>query len=266
MNSLSDFQKNFQTSQSKIQYVFCDIDDTITTDGKLPAHSYEALWRLHNNGIHVIPVTGRPAGWCEMIARFWPVSGIIGENGAFYFRHINGKMERRYMISDEEIKKNRKKLDKIAEEIIKKVKGSAVSSDQFCRIFDLAIDFCEDVRPLPKAKVNQIVEIFKEHKAEAKVSSIHVNGWFGNYDKLSMCKEFMKREFKVNVSKDNNLCAFVGDSPNDEPMFEFFKNSFAVQNIKEFVETLSHKPAYICPSQGADGFVEFANTILLTNE
>src|SRR5690606_41840892 len=139
-----------------------------------------------------------------------------------------------------EIIKNRKKLDKISKEIIKKVKGSAVSSDQFCRVFDLAIDFCEDVKPLSSKKVDQIVDIFKKHKAQAKVSSIHVNGWFGKYDKLTMCKQFMKKEFKINIAKENEMCAFIGDSQNDEPMFELFETSFAVQNISEFIDTLSH--------------------------
>src|SRR5690606_16638017 len=141
-----------------------------------------------------------------------------------------------------EIIKNRKKLDKISKEIIKKVKGSAVSSDQFCRVFDLAIDFCEDVKPLSSKKVDQIVDIFKKHKAQAKVSSIHVNGWFGKYDKLSMCKVFMKKEFKIDITKQNESCAFIGDSPNDEPMFGFFQNSFAVSNITKFLDQLTHKP------------------------
>ncbi|MES2768794.1 MAG: HAD-IIB family hydrolase [Bdellovibrionota bacterium] len=258
MQSLEQFTK----SETQIQYVFCDIDDTITEHGKLPANSYKALWDLKEKGIHVIPVTGRPAGWCEMIARFWPVSGVIGENGALYYRYVGGKMKRHYMLKEKDIQKNRKKLDKLSKEILKKVKGSAISSDQFCRIFDLAVDFCEDVKPLPKKKVDQIVEIFEKHKAQAKVSSIHVNGWFGKYDKLSMCKVFMKKEFKFDILKQNKLCAFIGDSPNDEPMFHFFVNSFAVHNITNFLDSLKHKPAFVTPSNGASGFVEFAEKIL----
>lgn len=258
MKSLSQFNQ-----ANQLQFLFCDIDDTITEHGKLPANSYEALWNLQRHGIHVVPVTGRPAGWCEMIARFWPVSGVIGENGALYYRYVDGKMKRHYMVKENEIIKNRKKLDKIAKEILKKVKGSAISSDQFCRIFDLAIDFCEDVKPLSQKKIDQIVEIFKKHKAQAKVSSIHVNGWFGKYDKLSMCKTFMKREFKIDISKQNNICAFIGDSPNDEPMFSFFHNSFAVQNIMSFIDQLTYKPAYVTSSAGANGFVELSQKIIM---
>lgn len=53
---------------TKIKYVLCDIDDTITTNGKLTAGSYSAMWKLHDAGIHVIPVTGRPAGWCDLLS------------------------------------------------------------------------------------------------------------------------------------------------------------------------------------------------------
>lgn len=261
MRSLNDFKNK------KIKFVFCDIDDTLTHDGKLPAASYAALWDLHNKGLHVIPVTGRPAGWCEMIARFWPVSGVVGENGAFYFRykeiqHKERKMHRHYSISDTAIKKNRKKLDKISKEILKKVKGSAVASDQFARIFDLAIDFCEDVKPLKEQDIQSIVNIFKKNGATAKVSSIHVNGWFGQYDKLKMCKTFLKKEFQIDITKDNELCCFIGDSPNDEPMFAFFKNSFGVANIKKFENSLKHCPEFITPSPGAEGFVEFSRALL----
>jgi HAD superfamily hydrolase (TIGR01484 family) len=258
MKSLEQFKP-----RQAIQFVFCDIDDTITEHGKLPANSYQALWDLQDQGVHVIPVTGRPAGWCEMIARFWPVSGVIGENGALYYRYVGGKMKRHYLLKDSQIQKNRKKLDTVGKEILKKVKGSAISSDQFCRIFDLAVDFCEDVKPLPQKKVDQIVQIFKKNKATAKVSSIHVNGWFGDYDKLSMCKVFMQKEFKVNIDHANKVCAFIGDSPNDEPMFEFFENSFAVNNITKFLKDLKHRPEFVTSSNGAQGFVEFAQKIIL---
>lgn len=256
MKQLKDF------SNSKIQFVFTDIDDTLTLHGKLPENSYNAIWQLSRAGFMVIPVTGRPAGWCEMIARFWPVAGVIGENGGLYYRYTNKKMKRSYAVSQTHILKNRKKLDKISKEILKKVRGSAIASDQFCRIFDLAIDFCEDVKPLSKKKVDQIVEIFTKHKASVKVSSIHVNGWFGKYDKLKMCGLFMKKEFGIDIFKDNTSCVFIGDSPNDEPMFRFFENSFAVQNIINFLDQIQYPPQFVTPSAGADGFTEFADQLL----
>lgn len=256
MKPVNEFPKQ------KIKFLFTDIDDTITDNGMLKAEAYAALWRLHDAGIGVIPVTGRPAGWCEMIARFWPVQGVIGENGGLYFRYDNKKMHRHFFVSEEARQENQKKLKKIEKEILSNVPGAAIASDQFCRVLDLAVDFAEDVEPLPKTEVQHIVQIFEKHGAIAKVSSIHVNGWFGDYDKLTMCKEFCKRELSIDLTERNHEFAFSGDSPNDEPMFSFFKNSFAVANISKFIAELKFKPAYVAQKEGGEGFVEIANALL----
>lgn len=255
MKTLSEFNQ-------KIKFLLTDIDDTLTDEGLLGSEAYEALWKLHENGIHVIPVTGRPAGWCEMIVRVWPVAGVIGENGGFYFRYANKKMIRNFVFDTKTQNENRKKLDVIQAEVLKSVPGSALASDQFCRLMDLAIDFCEDVPALPSDEVDKIVSIFKKHGAQAKVSSIHVNGWFGKYDKLSKSLEFLKTEFGINPEEAKKVCAFSGDSPNDEPMFEYFPNAFAVANIKNFINKIEHKPKFVANKNGGQGFVEIANSIL----
>lgn len=243
-------------------FVLTDIDDTITDEGQLHANAYEALWKLKNAGIKVIPVTGRPAGWCEMIARFWPVDGIIGENGGFYFRYHEKKMRRSFFANESEIHVNRKKLDQIQKEVLAKVPGSAVASDQFCRLLDLAIDFCEDVPALPETEIQKIVDIFQQHGAQAKVSSIHVNGWFGSYNKVTMIQKFLKDEFQLSEKTIKEKCLFSGDSPNDEPMFEFFPNSVGVANIQNFKSKLKHLPSYVTKNAGGEGFAEMVEHIL----
>lgn len=251
-----------QFANSKISFVFTDIDDTLTDEGLLGPEAYQALWDLYKRQIHVIPVTGRPAGWCELIARQWPVSGVVGENGGFYFRYHQKEMRRHYFIPHAQQEENRRKLEQIREKVLREVPGCAIASDQFCRQLDLAVDFCEDVPPLPPEAVKKIVSIFEAHGAQAKVSSIHVNGWFGTYDKLTMCKTILQKEFGVDLaSAQENVC-FVGDSPNDEPMFQFFANSFAVKNVEKFLADLQHKPAYIANHRGGAGFAEIAARIL----
>jgi HAD superfamily hydrolase (TIGR01484 family) len=245
-----------------LRFVFTDIDDTLTENGRLTASAYQALWRLHESGIAVVPVTGRPAGWCELIARQWPVAGVIGENGGFYFRYNNRTMNRHYFFAATTRNDNQRRLDKIRAEILSSVPGCRLASDQFCRQLDLAIDYCEDVEPLPPVEVEKIVSIFKKHGAQAKVSSIHVNGWFGEYDKLKMCQIFCEREFQVDATVMNATSAFVGDSPNDEPMFEFFENAFAVANVQKFVKSMQHLPKYVSGQNGGDGFAEIAERIL----
>lgn len=245
-----------------IKYVFTDIDDTLTTDGKLPFNSYKSLWDLSEAGITVVPVTGRPAGWCEMIARLWPVHGVIGENGAFYFSYQNQQMKREFFVPEEQLQHSQSQLEAIKKQVLTDVPGSAVASDQFCRLADLAIDFCEDVPALPKKQVDKIVEIFKTHGAQAKISSIHVNGWFGDFNKLKMCQRYCLNEFGFSLDENLSKCAFIGDSPNDEPMWEFFTNGFAVANIKSFVGELNSKPTFVTNNNGANGFEEFASNLL----
>lgn len=247
-----------------LQVLMTDIDDTLTNDGELRAEAYEALWRLKENGIQVVPVTGRPAGWCEMIARFWPVAGVVGENGGFYFRYdaVQKKMIRSFSEPENLIARHRAKLDMIRDEVLREVPGSAVASDQFCRLLDLAIDFCEDVPPLPTSQILRIKEIFEKHGAIAKISSIHVNGWFGQYDKLSKSLEFLRQELRLSESETREVCGFVGDSPNDEPMWSYFKHSFAVANIQNYLGQLRSPPRYILPSPGGEGFVELANRLI----
>jgi HAD superfamily hydrolase (TIGR01484 family) len=246
------------------QYFFTDIDDTMTDEGRLHAEAYDSLWKLHESSIRVVPVTGRPAGWCEMIARLWPVDGVIGENGAFYFRYREKRMHRHFVVDEATRLKNRATLDQvIGPEILKAVPGCAVASDQFTRLMDLAIDFCEDVAPLPPASVQKILDVFKKHGATAKISSIHVNGWFGSYDKLSTCREFLRLEFG---EQDLAKGCFAGDSPNDEPMFMSFPLSFAVSNIQRFEKDLTHKPTHVARRPGGTGFSDIVKRILDTKQ
>lgn len=254
--------KSLTAFASKIQFLLTDIDDTLTDEGQLHADAYAALWRLHQRGVHVIPVTGRPAGWCEMIARVWPVSGVVGENGGFYFRYHDKKMHRHFFFDESTQKNNREKLKLIEADVLREVPGSALASDQFCRLMDLAIDFCEDVPALPAEDVQKIVAIFNRHGAVAKVSSIHVNGWFGKYDKLTMALRFLQNEFQVGAEESKKICAFSGDSPNDEPMFAYFPHSFAVANIQNFLDQIKSPPTYVATARGGAGFVQIADTIL----
>lgn len=256
--------KNLNLFSSPIKFLLTDIDDTLTDEGLLHSAAYDALWMLHKKGVQIIPVTGRPAGWCEMIARVWPVAGVIGENGGFYFRYHNKKMIRHFYFDNQTQAENRRKLDIIQKEVLQKVPGCDIASDQFCRLMDLAVDFCEDVVPLPKSSVQAIVDIFTHHGAQAKVSSIHVNGWFGDYNKLSMSLLFLKQEFNVSAEDALKLCAFSGDSPNDEPMFAHFPHSFAVANIQNFINEITAKPAYVASKRGGDGFAQIAQQILLS--
>lgn len=247
-----------------ISVLFADIDDTLTVDGRLPACAYDALERLTDAGIAVAPITGRPAGWCDMIARMWPVTGVVGENGAFYFAYDAAarRMRRSFAIDAAQRAADREKLSRIRDRILAEVPGSAVSADQLYREADLAIDFCEDVPALPLADVDRIKGIFEEEGAVAKVSSIHVNGWYGAYDKLTTTRRFAAEVLGVDLDRDRDRIVFVGDSPNDAPMFGFFPNACGVANVLHFRGRIEAEPAYVTVREGGYGFVEVADRIL----
>jgi len=254
------------TSQNRsgIRYVLTDIDDTLTTHGRLPAAAYAALERLEAAGFKVIPITGRPAGWCDLIARFWPVDAIIGENGALYMRYDRTakKMRRRFFQTEAERATARAKLTALGEAILREVPGTALASDQQYRECDLAVDFCEDVAPLPQASIEKIVALFEAAGATAKVSSIHVNGWFGHWDKLSMTRVLFEECYGLNLDDVRDQVVFAGDSPNDAPMFGYFPYSMGVANVRPFLDRIAAKPAFIAEGEGGAGFVELADALI----
>jgi HAD superfamily hydrolase (TIGR01484 family) len=244
--------------------VFSDIDDTLTTDGQLTPPAYAALDDLRRAGLRVILITGRPAGWCDHIARMWPVDAVIGENGAFYYWHDHAahKLKYRHLLDGVERAANSAKLAAVRDTILREVPGCAVASDQFCRLYDLAIDFCEDVPPLPTSEVDRIVALMELVGMSAKVSSIHVNGWFGHYDKLSMAHLLMRERYGLELAQEREHCMFVGDSPNDAPMFAYLPHTVGVANVMAFADRMDALPAYVTPSRGGAGFAELARTLL----
>ena len=261
MDNISAMSKQ-QLNEVKI--ILTDIDDTLTTEGRLKSNAYSALENLSNSGFIVIPVTGRCAGWCDHIARMWPVNGVVGENGAFFFSydHQSKKMQQTYCQTPKERKENHLALHEIKKTILKNVSGSALASDQDYRHTDLAIDFAEDVAPLSSNKIKEIVTIAENAGAIAKVSSIHVNCWIGSHNKLSTSLTTLEQVFGVSNSNIQNEVLFIGDSPNDSMMFDYFNKSVGVANVMDFIKELDKPPKYITLNHSGEGFVELADSLL----
>ena len=261
MDNISTMSKQ-QLNEVKI--ILTDIDDTLTTDGRLKSNAYSALENLSNSGFIVIPVTGRCAGWCDHIARMWPVNGVVGENGAFFFSydHQSKKMQQTYCQTPKERKENHLALHEIKKTILKNVSGSALASDQDYRHTDLAIDFAEDLARLSSNKIKEIVTIAENAGAIAKVSSIHVNCWIGSHNKLSTSLTTLEQAFGVSNSNIQNEVLFIGDSPNDSMMFDYFNKSVGVANVMDFIKELDKPPKYITLNHSGEGFVELADSLL----
>ena len=261
MDNISTMSKQ-QLNEVKI--ILTDIDDTLTTEGRLKSNAYTALENLSNSGFIVIPVTGRCAGWCDHIARMWPVNGVVGENGAFFFsyNHQSKKMQQTYCQTPKERKENHLALHEIKKTILENVSGSALASDQDYRHTDLAIDFAEDVATLSSNKIKEIVTIAENAGAIAKVSSIHVNCWIGSHNKLSTSLTTLEQVFGVSNSNIQKEVLFIGDSPNDSMMFDYFNKSVGVANVMDFIKELDKPPKYITLNHSGKGFVELADSLL----
>ena len=245
-----------------VRALLFDIDDTLTTAGKLTAAAYAALERWHAAGKRAVAVTGRPAGWCDHIARMWPVDAVVGENGALYFAFADGRVHKHFRDSPDVRASNRARLIEIGNRIVAAVPGCAVAADQPYRETDLAIDYCEDVHPLPLDAAERIAALMREAGMNAKLSSIHVNGWFGDYDKLSMTRQLFHDRFAMDLDSDRSALVYVGDSPNDAPMFDFFPNSVGVANIRRFA--IATPPKYVTGESSGAGFVELVEHLLRT--
>ena len=240
-----------------VRYILHDIDDTITNNGKLLPESYAALWKLSRAGFKVIPVTGRPAGWCDLILREWPVDAVIGENGAFV-DYFEGSSKNRFFHPAVPRQRLSERLEEIKQACLHEVPGCRVSQDQSYRVCDLAIDFNEDVH-LGLQAAEKIRTIAERFGAVAKVSSIHVNIWFGDYTKVGMAELFLRQLMGEQHPDDKVI--FFGDSPNDEPMFARFPLTVGVANIQPFADTLAHLPAYVTKGEGGIGFAEAAEIL-----
>jgi HAD superfamily hydrolase (TIGR01484 family) len=251
-------------ARRRVRVVLCDIDDTLTTDGHLTASAYAAIEALARAGFAVVPVTGRPAGWCDLIARLWPVAGVVGENGAFYFHYARAerRVVRRYWQDAEERRRARARLDALALRLLEAVPGAGIASDQAYRETDLAIDWREDVAALPPEAVSRLIELARAEGATVKLSSIHINIWFGEFDKLRMTRRLLREVFDADPDVEPGAFVFVGDSPNDAPMFGFFPNAIGVANVLDFRGRIESEPTYVTQARGGDGFAEVGRALL----
>nr|WP_314257424.1 HAD-IIB family hydrolase [uncultured Devosia sp.] len=238
-----------------IRYVLTDIDDTLTTDGKLLPETYQALWDLKAAGIAVITVTGGSAGWCEHITRAWPVAAAIGESGAFVMRARGNRVDVEYW-EDEAIQVERQAAHLAAVTPLLRDRFQ-FAHDQRFRLADVAVDIVGQDRP----EVDELAADIRAIGGTVAISSVHINTWIGAYDKRTMSQRLLRRLGLCEEELSEQVC-FVGDSRNDAPMFSHFPKSFGVANILPILDDLPHRPRWISKAVAGRGFVDIARAIL----
>lgn len=250
---------------SPLTLLLTDVDDTLTTAGRLSAETYNALCQLADAGVSVVPITGGCAGWCDMMLRTWPVAAVVGEGGAFYgLRSANGSVEWHFWDSAEQ-----HRLDQAA--ILQTLKAMplsfdvALAKDQSLRWVDVALDYRQDAH-LTDAQADQLCTAFIDAGYQAKRSSIHINIWRGDFNKAAMAKRLLRDVFGFDDAMAQKQVLFIGDAPNDEPMFEAFPNSIGVANIVPHLKDMAHQPKQLTQGNAGKGFVEMASAWLNTLE
>ncbi|MBW9054504.1 HAD family hydrolase [Rhizobium mesosinicum] len=242
-----------------VRYLFTDIDDTLTTEGRLLPETYQVLWDLNDAGIAVIPVTGGSAGWCEHIVRAWPVKAVIGESGAYAVFQRGRNVIFDYWEGEAvQSERQRRHLKTVANIIAREGLPFQIAHDQIFRLADVAID----IVGRPPAEVDRLAACLRALGATVAISSIHINTWIGNYDKRAMSERLLIQEFGIGVEAVPQLAAFVGDSRNDAPMFGYIANSFGVNNILSILPQLPHAPRWISSRPAGLGFADIGTTIL----
>ena len=258
--------------------ILTDIDDTLTTDGAITPDALQALAALKAAGLHVIPITGRPVGWSEPFAQAWPVDAIVAENGAVALLPAienNGQIGTKCLpIKREQLSKiyqqdattrreNYVRMQEVLAQIERTVPGALRATDSNGRETDIAIDHSEFTQ-LPQAAIEQCVALMRAAGMTATVSSIHINGWFGAHNKLEGARWIVRELFGRDLDTEMDSWVYVGDSTNDQVMFEHFPHSVGVANIARFVPQLTHLPRFVTQGERGAGFAELAQVILST--
>ncbi len=243
-----------------IKFILTDIDGTLTgPEGRIAPEIYSMFLKLREAGYKIIPVTGRTAGWASVAITDWPVDAIIVESGSVVYYLENGS---RKEFIHPSVPENRYSVhEKIREIALAKNPKIKVSIDQYSRFNDFAFNYAEDEDDkLTFEEAKEVLEAVKSIGAKGNISSIHVNTWFGDYDKLPMSLLFLKEHYGIENPKD--CVIYFGDAANDEEMFGYFPTACGVANLMKYAQHMEHLPSYITTYEGGEGFCEAAEILL----
>ena len=251
------------TERQKITGVFTDIDDTLTTEGAITPDALQALHNLKAAGLMVIPITGRPVGWGTPFAATWPVDAMVAENGAVALLHNaqTNQVNKIYQQDEATRSYNFLQMQRIAQRVLQEIPGTVMAQDSPGRETDIAFDHSE-FHHLPPEKIQQVIQLLNQEGMTATVSSIHINAWFGDHNKWHGAQWILKQLTGRDLIQKLDQWVYVGDSTNDQVMFEHFTHSVGVANIRRFENDLKHLPQYIANQERGAGFAEVVNTLL----
>jgi hydroxymethylpyrimidine pyrophosphatase-like HAD family hydrolase len=241
--------------------VLFDLDDTVLSHGLLTREAFGAICDLHDAGLELVAVTGRPSGWGEVVARQWPIDGAVTENGAVHVVRDGKGVKLVFDGSDAEVAARRAKLDTLVARIAREMPHVKLADDNHGRRADVAWDIGERVT-LPESDVAALARIVVEEGARTTRSSVHLHATYERDDKASGVVRFVHDRFGVDAGAALYRYAFAGDSANDAACFSAFKTTFGVANVRAFVDRVSVPPKYVAQAERGAGFAEIGRAIL----
>ncbi|EKO3801221.1 HAD-IIB family hydrolase [Vibrio harveyi] len=253
-------------SLKQIEWLLTDVDDTLTWQGKLPPETLVALAELERVGVKVVAVTGACAGWCDQMAKMWSLHGVIGENGAFWMRKDAAGFHTTFARPAEAMRKEQRALQESITGILAGYPNVEFSQDQSFRYCDVAVNIAQDRTPVSPSTTMEILNHIMNLNVEsnpvnATLSSIHINAWVGSHNKRTSGEAYI-RQFNNGELPSLERITYVGDSLNDEGMFEWLPMTFGVNNIRPLLAKLNHQPNYVTQENGGYGFAQLASLII----
>ena len=257
---IEDFTTSPRIKDYHIDSIYFDVDDTLTTDGRLTTEAVDAIYQAHRANYTLVAVTGRSAAWGEMLFRLFPLQAVIAETGALYFTKRDGKPVVVHSEPDEAVRaQNTAKRRAASQDVLNSVPEARLALDNLGRLYDVAFDLVEEGPPVSEEAIRQIKSILKEHGLNFFQSSIHINAFFGSFDKASMVTRYLEQELKCNAQEKIQQIVYIGDSTNDGSLFKLTPLSVGVANIAPHLEALHSKgeaPAFTVSKKGGAGFAQ----------
>lgn len=238
-----------------IRLIATDMDGTLTQNGKFTPELLQAFDDLFHANIQVIIVTGRSAGWVSGLANYLPIVGAIAENGGLFYPSTGEAQILLTAIPN--LSAHRQQLAEVFQKLQLQFSQICESSDNVFRITDWTFD----VRGLSLVQLQELSERCHELGWGFTYSNVQCHIKPLDQDKATGLLKVLHKYFPQYIPEQ---VACVGDSPNDEALFNpsYFPISVGVANALEYANQLKHQPAYITTAEEGKGFCELAREIM----
>ncbi len=250
-----------------VRSLLFDVDDTVTWQGALPEVAARALYRAADAGLRLVAVTGRSASWAELLLRLFPLEAAVAETGALCLvKEPGGRVS---VLHSEPDARRRRENDArrraAAERALAEVPSARLALDNMGRLYDTAFDLVEDGPPVPEEDAARVREVLQRAGLSVAQSSVHINAWFGSFDKASMVERYLEERCSTSLAHEGEALVYAGDSKNDGAMFARAAVSVGVENVKPHLAWLAERgqaPRFLVDAPGGYGFARVVELLL----